>query len=165
MSTIERHPIRPPTGPPNRLPPPFQPPPNYDPLAGLHPAPNQLGGGHGIILGVGTPKAHKPVYRVGETATGQAPSTTDHAPDVLAALQAFLAAHQGAVAAGGETPAMPSTFTVTATAEPANGGTGAVPPTQIPVDQPPPHPPTTPPPLFKPGNVPPHTMPPARGVY
>lgn len=165
MSTLEVVPLRPPPSPPHAQPPPAsKPPTGYQPIPPHPSAPPP--GPHGVILGVGTPAHHKPVYRVGETATGGQPSTTGQATDVVQALQAFLAAHQGAVAAGGTEAPMPSTFTVTATTEAVPASTGGTPPTLIPVDIPPHHPPVTPPPLFKPGMVPPPVpQPQPHGVY
>jgi hypothetical protein len=157
--------MRPPPPPPHAQPPPAVKPPVGSGILPPHPS-TPPPGPHGVILGVGTPAHHKPVYRVGETATGGQPSSTERATDVIQALQAFLAAHQGAVAAGGTEAPMPSTFTVTATTEavPANaGGTGSP---LTPVDFPPPHPGQTPPPLFKPGMVPPTVHPhQPHGVY
>lgn len=165
MSTLDTVPLKPPPAPPHASPPPPHAPGGVHlptPPAGMTgPATHSAG----VILGVGTPKTHKPVYRVGETATGGSPTTTPHATDVIAALQAFLQAHAGAVAAGGETPAMPQTFTVTATAENASDGSQAPGSGTIPVDQPPHHPTPTGPPLFKPGMVPPTVHDGTRGLY
>lgn len=123
MSQMTIEPLPSPKSPPHASPPPPHSPPAHGlpvPPAGLT-ASATHGAGYELA---GQKSKHRPVYRVGSSQPGSKLTTTGNEQEVLALLQQYLAQHAQAVAASPGSPAPPSTFNITATAEPEGASTG-----------------------------------------
>ena len=121
---LEPHPM-PPVGPP---PPHASPPPPHEHGRGVLPSPPSgltASETHGTGYEIKTSsRHHAPVYRVGSSRPGAAPTTTGSDAQVLAEVQAFLEAHKQAAQAATISPPTPSTMSITATTEPTGATAG-----------------------------------------